>query len=337
MKKSYLSVIKRGLTGLLAAAMVMTTAPTALAAMTSEKDVPISTEDYVVTIDGKDFDILSQPLASLAALTEKDAASEVVGEVRLSYVAADSVLAAGMNKHRLTALTTPVDVLVAAGKENDFVTSRGIGLGSTKMEMLAAYPKPDANLGREITKLLTVNNFEEMLAMPEVKAALLAADIDVLSGKDVKTSELEEIVKELRAEWLKADIGIYYYGTPNMMKDSYDFYANYKSHGRFDVEDYSIVIVTVKNKVEAFMFVSNAILENALHAVTHEYQEMSYSNDTHWAELVRNGLGSDLASALSLSLTQGLPEFEAQNKPDTTEATEEASEEATEEASEESN
>ena len=321
MKKSYLSVIKRGLSGLLATAMVMTAAPTALAAMTVEKDVPINTDDYVVMIDGKEFDVLSQPLVSLAALTDEEAESEVVDGVRLSYVMTDSIMAVGMNKHRLTAVTTPIDVLLAVGKDTDFKTSRGIGLGSTKMEMLAAYPKPDANLGREVTKLLNVDNFDALLAMPEVRTALIASDIDTSSWGN--PDDLNALVGELRTEWLKADIGIYCYGFANIMKDSYDFYANYKSHGRFDVEDYSIVIVTVKNKVEAFMFVSNAMLENSLYAVSHDYQEMSYSNDTHWADLVKGSMGADLSTALSIGLAQGLPKLEAPNKPDTTEAADE--------------
>lgn len=264
MFKTYQKTIKRGLAGVLAAAMMLSTTSAFAAVQPTTSTKPLATQDYVLEIGKDKFDILSNSFADLAILTDTEAEAVQAGDLR-AVVLADDDFAAVTSKRVPTLLVeTPVEGFVALS--DNVKTFRGITIGSSKLDMLAAYPKPNTELSKYLKTLIgdtavPINGADYSSATTYQSAS---TDKTVQATLNAKRNQLINVLQD---ELKKTDTYVYFFTPEDFNLKNTDFYAQYKTKGRFTTKDYNIVMVTQKNKVTYMGFISNAFLNEAVNTL----------------------------------------------------------------------
>lgn len=271
---------KRVMVGAMAAVMMLSTTSVFAATKPSTTTTKPSTDtkaldnkDFTLTVGKESFDVLTDSFGDLAAITGTEPEAFDAGGLRVYAIANDDLGAVTTKRVNTLAAQAPVEsVFVYSDKVS---TARGISVGSTKLDMLAAYPQPDLNLSRYLGSLIKGTE-------KGINAADYGSEVAYKKSVVTKTANTTEIlatnylVSGLQDMMKSEDMDVYFFTAEDYLLPTAttDFYAQYKAKGRFSTKDYNIMIVTQKNKVALIGYISNSTLNEVVLTLKEEAKEV---------------------------------------------------------------
>lgn len=273
MFKPYQKVMKRVMVGAFAAVMMLSTTSVFAATKATTDTKPLSSKDFTLTVGKENFDILTDSFGTLATITDTTPEAFDAAGLRVYAIANDDLAAITTKRVNTLAAQAPVESVLAYSDKVS--TARGISVGSSKLDMLAAYPQPDMNLSRYLTSLIG-----------SIETGIDAADYDTEAAykksvlqKDTSkaaTATTNYLVSGLQTAMQSEDMHVYFFTAEDYLLPTAttDFYAQYKAKGRFSTKDYNVMIVTQKNKVTLIGYISNATLNEVISTLKEEANEV---------------------------------------------------------------